>query len=385
MRFVPNCASLEDRVLLSVLPQSMLHQSVEVGKSKPKPKSSPSFSVTVDSDSQVTLSWNKVSGATGYLVEVNNNQVAQVKPKVNSILLNTLSPNTTYDFDIVILKGRSKKWETEKPVTMPPPPLPIAPYIYHPADPNPYEVYNGTLYGPTGGPLYTDIHQGAVGDCWLESSLAEAALKDPQAIEHMFTTLGYYNENGIVVELWEVHFANTAGYVLVDNEFPTNAQGTPVYDQIYGGVLWVALLEKAYCEAAAFGYVINSFTGTYDYVPETYADINSGNPAWALTAITGYQAVTTSINTNDMDVEMITDGDLMVIGSDSTPGNSLIVPSHAYAVLSDNPGAQYQYTLFNPWNTPDVYYNDNGVTVFGNVFYANASFIEQNYATQSFV
>jgi len=201
----------------------------------------------------------------------------------------------------------------------------------------------------------------------------------------MFTTLGYYNENGIVVELWEVHFANTAGYVLVDNEFPTNAQGTPVYDQIYGGVLWVALLEKAYCEAAAFGYVINSFTGTYDYVPETYADINSGNPAWALTAITGYQAVTTSINTNDMDVEMITDGDLMVIGSDSTPGNSLIVPSHAYAVLSDNPGAQYQYTLFNPWNTPDVYYNDNGVTVFGNVFYANASFIEQNYATQSFV
>ena len=43
--------------------------------------------------------------------------------------------------------------------------------VDHPSAVGAYSAVSGSLFG-SGGPSYTDVRQGAVGDCWLEASLA---------------------------------------------------------------------------------------------------------------------------------------------------------------------------------------------------------------------
>jgi hypothetical protein len=116
---------------------------------------------------------------------------------------------------------------------------------------------SATAYSPapSGAPLfnnnqpsYLDMEQGAVGDCWLDASLAEVATRDPQDIKNMFVYDGTTVDNGAIVELYSVRFFSTNGtgfYVKVDTSLPS---GGWYYNHVSNDLgtqsLWTALAEK---------------------------------------------------------------------------------------------------------------------------------------------
>jgi fibronectin type III domain protein len=119
------CEMMEDRLVMSTVtfhPTASNFALIEPAKAKPKP-AAPSFSITSISTTQVGLSWTKVSGASKYLIEesVNNRwvQLATLSGKATGYTINGLTPNTTYAFDVVYVKG-GKHWETSKAATTSP-------------------------------------------------------------------------------------------------------------------------------------------------------------------------------------------------------------------------------------------------------------------------
>jgi hypothetical protein len=167
-----------------------------------------------------------------------------------------------------------------------------------------YAVVQGSLFGPN-GPSPDDVAQGAVGDCYFMSSLAEAALKTPQVIQNMFIDDG----NGIyTVRFFQYDAASgswTPDYVTVNSELPVNNQGQFVYANAdFGGqatdstsssnVLWVALAEKAYAQLAEEGWSRAIGTpdgsGTSSNPPghaNAYSTLNDGMNQVAEQQITG--------------------------------------------------------------------------------------------------
>jgi hypothetical protein len=244
--------------------------------------------------------------------------------------------------------------------------------VNHPAAAAPYSVAQGSLFGPN-GPVYQDVEQGQVGDCWLLASLAEVAARAPSDITSMFTYDGTAVENGSVVGVYTVRLYNKNDVpqdVIVDTELP-NAGGQ--YDHPINGVLWVALAEKAYVEANGAGIVTSSHVGIDDYKA-----LNGGDASWALQAITGKSSSDSPINGSSSGSpingrsmttalqNMTTawqNGQLLAVAtpplaSTATSAPSLngvnIVSNHEYAVVGYNSTTQV-FTLFNPWGVKGGY------------------------------
>ena len=382
--FHPDCEMMEDRLVMSTVPGHLTVSDfaiIDLAKPKPKPKpAAPSFTANPISSTQVNLSWTKVSGASKYLIEESVKgkwvQLATMNKKSTGYTISGLKPDTNYTFDVVYVKGGHKYWETPKSADTFTATCPWV--IDHPVAVDAYGRYynyaviNGTLFGPN-GPVYTDVHQGEVGDCWLLASFAEAAARAPQDITRMFTDLGIYMENGVQVHCWSVHFYNNYGAltsVIVDNELPVNSYGYTMADQVTNGVLWVALAEKAFIEAGALGYIRVGFN-----CPDSYESISGGAPYWALGAITGAQAGMSDINTSQIDA-VFSAGGLVVICTPDYPTDSKIAGDHSYALIADNANATWQYTVYNPWGEPSI------TTYYGATFYCNATEISQNFEYQ---
>jgi hypothetical protein len=214
--------------------------------------------------------------------------------------------------------------------------------------------------------------------------LAEVAARDPADIQSMFTAAGTTVENGTVVSLYKVRLFNSngvAGYFTVDTELPG---GGSYYDQVTNGVLWVALAEKAYAEANGANWVTTSSEGS-----DSYNALNSGDPAWALQAITGKSANDFSINPTNIAAAWNA-GQLIVLGSSSAANDNLIVGdsqgTHAYAVVNYAASSSNPFELYNPWGVSSVVGSTvtyNGRQVYGGPFYANATLISQDFAFQS--
>jgi len=342
----------------------------------------PSVTATAASGTQVDLSWHAVSGASGYLIDewVNGawKQIGSFGSGTTSVTVNGLSPNTTYNFDVAAFNSVGTTWANYNTVTT----NSATVTINEPTAGAAYKPVSGSLFG-TNGPVFTDVHQGVEGDCWLLSSLAEVAARDPQDIKNMFTYQGTTVENGSTVGLYSVRFFNGAGvakYVTVDTELP---QGGQLYDQPQNGVLWVALAEKAYAEANGAGYVTTGTPGS-----DSYNAMNGGNPVWALQAITGKSASSFSINPTNIAAAWNA-GELIVLGSSSKAGDNLIVGdssgTHAYAVVNYVASSSTPFELFNPWGATSVVggtISYNGHQVYGGAFYATASLIAQDFANQ---
>jgi hypothetical protein len=169
----------------------------------------------------------------------------------------------------------------------------------------------GNTFGP-GGVSFLDVHQGQVGDCRLLSSLAETAVRRPGVIQSMFTYDGSMIENGATVNVWQVRFYHNGSpvYVTVDSELPG---GGGFYDQTANGSEWVALAEKAYAEANAAGFVTTRLAYS-----NSYAALDTGDPSWALAAITGQSARSFSINPASIAVAW-QQGQLIVLTSSTSP------------------------------------------------------------------
>lgn len=344
------------------------------------PPAAPTLAATATSSTQITLSWNSVSGASGYLVDqlVNGSwqQIGNLSSGNTTCTVSPLSPNTTYTFDVAAYNNGGTVWAASKSATTRPIDHPLADTAYQPA--------SGSLFGAN-GPLYTDVHQGNMGDCWLLSSLAEVAYRDPADIKSMFTAEGTTTENGATVSLYQVRFYNPSGvaqYVTVDSELPS---GGSEYDNTSNGVLWVALAEKAYAQANGAGFVQTNSPGS-----DSYAALNGADPAWALQAISGKSASHIAVNPANVAAAWNA-GDLIVLGSSSNANDNLIVGdtthgTHAYAMVGYTGSGATPFELFNPWNDSTVVNqttNYYGHQVYDGTCYISGSMISSDFANVS--
>jgi hypothetical protein len=341
------------------------------------PPPAPSFTATAVSGTQVNLAWNTVTGASGYVVDewINGawKQIGSFASGSTGCSVG-LSPSTTYYFNVGAYNASGTGWANYRSVTTPA----ITRTFDHPVAGQAYSPVTGALFGAN-GPSYLDVRQGDVGDCWLLSSLAEVAARAPQDIRNMFTYNGTANENGSIVGVYAVRLFDTRGaahYLTVDTELPG---GGSEYDQATGGVLWVALAEKAYAQANSSGFVTTGHVGS-----DSYDALNNGWPSWALQAITGKSASEFSVNPANITAAWNA-GQLIVLCSMSSPSSSYIVASHAYAVVGYDAPNGYPFSVYNPWGTDSsgwAPYLENGHQVYG-LFTANGAFLSANFADQS--
>jgi hypothetical protein len=258
---------------------------------------------------------------------------------------------------------------------------PVADTAYSPA--------GGTLFGPA-GPVYQDVQQGNLADCWLEASLAETAARAPADIQNMFNFDGYALENGAQVGVYSVRLYTTTGlpmYFTVDTQLPS---GGAYYDQPVGGpgavngsptpVLWVALAEKAYAEANAAGFVTSNSMNV-----NSYDALNYGDSAWALQAVTGKPVTDYSINPTNIAAAWNA-GQLVVLctinNTSSSPG---LVGNHCYALVGYDPSNSMglPYELFNPWGVGANNMTPESSTIFG-LFDISAAALTQYFSWDSF-
>ncbi|KAJ1456714.1 hypothetical protein M885DRAFT_421726, partial [Pelagophyceae sp. CCMP2097] len=106
-----------------------------------------------------------------------------------------------------------------------------------------------------------DVDQGEVGDCWLLSSLAVLA-HYPELVRRLLVTNAVSGAGAYAVRLC---YAGEWRLLLLDDSLPVRGDGAAAFARPRGGVLWVALLEKAV--AKLFG---------------SYAALESGTAAEAL-------------------------------------------------------------------------------------------------------
>ncbi len=205
-----------------------------------------------------------------------------------------------------------------------------------------YQQTSGSLFPHT--PTYTDVQQGMVGDCYLVSSLGEAALKNPGLITNMFIV------NGDGTYTVRFYHNGAPDYVTVDSKLPVDARGNFVYADMGMSThsastpLWVALAEKAYAQMNESGWLRANLG---DHGHNSYDAISSGNMTDALTHITNQHSAYSAVNASTF-MAALNAGKLITFGTYSQPVDKAIVGGHAYAVLSYNPTTQMVY-LFNPW------------------------------------
>ena len=201
-----------------------------------------------------------------------------------------------------------------------------------------YSKATGPLFGPN-GPVYTDVYQGNVGDCYMLATLAETAYRSPSTIRDMFSD----NGDGTYTVRFYQNGAPT--YVTVDNQLPS---GGASFDHPNAGPIWAALAEKAYVQLNASGWLKSSVVGANSYA----ALDGGGQVSVALAAIAGK---TSSYGGTDIGADWAA-GKSVWLDTAANKNLSYLVPNHVYAVVGYNPTNKL-YTLFNPWGVDGGYLN----------------------------
>jgi hypothetical protein len=195
---------------------------------------------------------------------------------------------------------------------------------------------SGVLFAK-GGPKYTDIYQGVIGDCTLLAGLAEVALRRPGTIQSMFIN----NSDGTLTV--RLYHNGVADYVTVNTQLPNSGQ---LYDRVTNGVMWAALVEKAVVEENESGRL-----GTISPGSNSYAALNGGNAETAvayLAAITGLPSTAYAIDPANIAAAWQANK-LVVLSTGAAPPGSNLVSQHAYAMVGYNSTSATPVTLFNPW------------------------------------
>ncbi len=363
----------------------------------------PLFWTTAVSTTQINLGVIAAAGATSYVIDVWANgawkQLGSLTPVSGASELNSglnfpavnLVPGATYTFDVGAVNASGTTWGTSRSAATP---SLVLINVDHPAAGQPYGPVSGTLFGPSRHPSYLDVQQGGAEDCSLMATLAEVAARDPVLIEDMVTYVGTALEGGDLVGVYTVRFFTPFGngfgefFVTVDTELP----GT-MYAQTPGGVLWPALIEKAFAQANGKGWVTTKSPGN-----DSYDALDNMQPSWAMRAIIGAPASEFSTNPGNLPDAWKT-GKLIVLSTSSTssPPSPYIVGNHAYAVVGYDPWSATPFKVYNPWGTDSsawiMSYNQwggpdssgwmiNGKMVYG-LFNASAAFLSQNFVNQS--
>ena len=139
-------------------------------------------------------------------------------------------------------------------------------------------VRGGALAGPDGrpvglfgadGPRPRDVGQGALGDCWLLSSLSVLA-NFPELVRRLVWAADDSGRSAAGVFAARLCLAGEFRVVTVDDALPARRDGRPAFAGADAGALWPAIVEKA--AAKLHG---------------SYGALDSGNAAEALGLLTG--------------------------------------------------------------------------------------------------
>jgi hypothetical protein len=202
-----------------------------------------------------------------------------------------------------------------------------------------YKTTSLSLWNSSGTPSYLDVNQGYVGDCYLMSSLAVIAMRDPNVIKSMIV------DNGN--NTWGVRFLDTSGgahWVTVDNELPTFgtvswANGSRL-EYANGSVGWVELVEKAYAQYNAEGYLPRTAANSYSAIAGGWGDPITEITGKSVSYYTpGSKAIVDAYNAGQ---------EVMMATSGSVSGN--LVGNHMYEVIGYDT-SNGNVHLHNPWNT----------------------------------
>ncbi|WP_017557358.1 C2 family cysteine protease [Nocardiopsis baichengensis] len=192
------------------------------------------------------------------------------------------------------------------------------------------ELPNGSLWGD-GQISSDDLNQGALGDCWWLAGIGAVADQDPGAIKRMIRE----NANGT----YTVTFGD-GSQVTVTPDLVVNSNNSAAFSDPGGeGVLWPAILEKAYAMKEG-----------------SYGEIEGGWPKDAMETVTGEDAgeipmwmveedMLSTIMDEGSPVTVTTPGDKKNSHYELESGDEL-AGNHAYVVKEIKDG---KVTLYNPW------------------------------------
>eukprot|EP00607_Mallomonas_marina_P005329 CAMPEP_0182437996 /NCGR_PEP_ID=MMETSP1167-20130531/85437_1 /TAXON_ID=2988 /ORGANISM="Mallomonas Sp, Strain CCMP3275" /LENGTH=588 /DNA_ID=CAMNT_0024631137 /DNA_START=55 /DNA_END=1821 /DNA_ORIENTATION=- len=225
----------------------------------------------------------------------------------------------------------------------------------------PKEYLTGEIHIFEGVIEPSDIKQGALGDCWFLCALAALA-EFPALVKRLFA-----DESKVVSEIgaYKLQFSKNGQWqdVLVDDLFPCQILGEPLYARCHGNELWVQLVEKAYAK----------LHGSYNLT-------RAGLPYEAMIDLTGdpfenYDFSDESVKSMISDGSLFNklkeydeQGDLMTV---STPGDDVyterggqslslssnlrgLIPGHAYTLIAvkrvQHEGRDLELVqIRNPW------------------------------------
>ena len=227
-----------------------------------------------------------------------------------------------------------------------------------------YSTVRGTLFG-SGGPSYLDVAQGDAIDCWLMSSLATTAAQDSSVIQNMFI----YDGTSHGIDIWTVRFFEDGSpvYVTVDNQLPMK-DGSIVYDRPQGGVLWVALAEKAYAQLNEFGPNMTPSPGENSYA--ALDQVANGYQAMkTLSTLTGQEATAEGPGTT---WTLIQSGRPAVLLA-SEPISPNLREQHFYAAIDFDPSTGH-YTVYDPYGIQQGQADGKW-----GLFWANETFLHENF------
>lgn len=265
-----------------------------------------------------------------------------------------------------------------------------------------YAKSTGTLF--VDGVNVSDVYQGSAGDCYLIAAIGGLAISQPAALQALFV------ENAAIdgVRSWGVRLFDANGaahWVTVNDMLPVPAAGdTKVAyagsaSKDLNGEIWVTLLEKAYAQANALGFLPRAeSTGQNSFAA---VEGGQGDPLGALIAgkviafsdpganfgNNGY-LVARGVDRNDvaaksqLEAELktyINAGKTVWLGVNNTLkdtfGNQLLVGSHAHFILDANPADpnNSDVLVYNPWGISPLP-NPPGPVPGGSAFVSPANF-----------
>lgn len=194
------------------------------------------------------------------------------------------------------------------------------------------------LFGPDGPDIKNDLNQGGLGDCWVLSSVAAVAERDPS----FFPDHIHQNPNGT----YTVTFYQDGHPVpvTVDGSLPLSGGGT-AYAHTPAGNNWVPIYEKAYAQfKGGYGNIDggNGDVGMHDLTGAPTERDDPGSLADLRQRIDSGDAVTTGSK----------QGGFLGTGwgADDTTDGGKVVQGHEYSVESVDMNAHPPtVTLLNPW------------------------------------
>ena len=230
----------------------------------------------------------------------------------------------------------------------------------------------GSLYGSSGGAQIGDIDQGFyLGDCSFLAALGATFSRQSNDAGNAISSVinNMIIDNGDNTYTIRFFSNGSAQYQTVDRRLPTT-NGQLFSSQTNGGVLWVALAERAYAQWQEW----RGGQPGYNLIG------NGDDPYRSLNFVTGRSSVQYGVNGSAGSFDSVTfnqittalqNGQYLAAGRYNGNNTSVIVGGHAYSVTNayvDSAGVQ-RVVVRNPWGV-------DGLQLVG----ANDGFIDLTFA-----